>query len=193
MEVVISELLLMKRSAFLRSQISSEIRAMVRDTFQCPKVWQRASGGLRTRLKMSSVEEAETTLDLKPQQTANHRAFATGQNKERWLALSEASLQILQDDSEMIKRFDRFSFVGRISEQSLQMNIFNLSGAFRFQSFFQFTCVGSNTFGTELAVKYADFTVKLPFDSGTHINLSCLGLVWIGIERIALVDIGSNN
>ena len=166
---------------------------MVRDTFQCPQVWQTASGGLRTILTTSSMEEVETTLDLKPQQTANHRAFVTGQNKKRWHAPSEAFLQRLQNDSKMIKRFNIFSLVGRISKQSLQRNIFNLSGASRFQSFFQFTCVGFSTFSTELAVTYANFTMKLPFDLGTHINFSCLGLLGIGIERMALVAIGSNN
>lgn len=66
-EVVRFELLPMKSFAFLRCQISSKIRAMVRDTFQCPQVWQRASSGLTTRLTMSLVEEVEKTLDLKPQ------------------------------------------------------------------------------------------------------------------------------
>ena len=98
MEVVRFELFHVKRFAFLRCQISSKIRAMVRDTFQCPQVWQRASGGLMKRLTMSSVEEVETTSDLKPQQIVNHRAFAIGQNKKRWFALSEVFLQRLQDD-----------------------------------------------------------------------------------------------
>ena len=53
---------------------------------------------IKTRLTMSSVEEAETTSDLKPQQIVNHRAFATGQNKKRRFALSKAFLQRLQDD-----------------------------------------------------------------------------------------------
>ena len=64
---------------------------------------------------MSLVEEVETTSNLKPQQTMNYRAFATGQHKKRWHALSEAFLQRLQDDSEMIKHFEKFSLVGIIS------------------------------------------------------------------------------
>ena len=107
--------LALKSSAFPRCQILTKIRAMVRDTFQCPQVQQRASSELRTRLKMSLAEEVETTSDLKPQQTVNHRAFVSGQNKKRWNVLSEVFLQRLQDDSKMIKHFDGFSLVGRIS------------------------------------------------------------------------------
>ena len=64
---------------------------------------------------MSLMEEFETTSDLKPQQTVNHKAFVNEQNKKRWHALLKAFLQRLQDDSVMIKCFDRFSLVGRIS------------------------------------------------------------------------------
>ena len=39
----------------------------------------------------------------------------SGQNKKIWNVLSEVFLQRLQDDSKMIKHFDRFSFVGTIS------------------------------------------------------------------------------
>ena len=56
--------------AFLRHQISSKIRAIVRETFLCPQLWERASegegGGLRIRLTIFSVGDAEITLDLKP-------------------------------------------------------------------------------------------------------------------------------
>ena len=89
MEVVKFELLPMKSSTFLRCQILSKIIAMVKDIFQCPQVWQRASSELRTRLKISLVEEVETTSNLKPQQTVNHRAFMSGQNKKRWNVLSK--------------------------------------------------------------------------------------------------------
>ena len=93
----------------------SKIIAMVRDTFQCTQVWQRASSELRTRLKISLVEEVETTSNLKPQQTVNHRAFMSRTEQEKMECALKSVFQRLQDDSKMIKHSDRFSLVGRIS------------------------------------------------------------------------------
>ena len=75
-------------SAFLWHQISSKIRAIVRETFPCPQLWQRAlekgrGGGVTIRLTIFSVEDDGITLDLKPQHIVNQRALAIGQNRNR--------------------------------------------------------------------------------------------------------------
>lgn len=51
---------------------------MVRATFHCSPELQRALGGLSAMLTTSSDDTAMTSLALKPQHAANHRAWQQG-------------------------------------------------------------------------------------------------------------------
>ena len=56
---------------------------MTSETFHWSATRQRASGGLITRLTMSSGELALTSFALKPQQAENHKALAIGHLRNR--------------------------------------------------------------------------------------------------------------
>lgn len=101
---------------------------MVRATFHCSPELQRALGGLSAMLTTSSDDTAMTSLALKPQHAANHRALATGQRRKRWQGFSSDSLQSTHNVSTMFMCLIRLSLARRALTQNLQRNIFNLFG-----------------------------------------------------------------
>ena len=86
----------------------------------------------------------------------------------------------------------RFSLVGRAFTPNLHRKILVISGIFDFHNLLLFIPEEGVREVRSQPTRYANFTEKQPFESGTQISLSGECLKGTGIERIACADGGSN-
>ena len=122
---------------FLRCQISSRMKVMVRETIRWSDAWLGGKGGLRIRLVMSYEDVAAKSSDLNPQTAVNHKALAIWHLRNKWIKSSGNSEHRRQESSFKLILILIFSLVGSTLTHILQRNILVFSGAFMFQSFFQ--------------------------------------------------------